>query len=197
MVNEAQPRRAVFLDRDGVLNRSVVPESGVGRAPRSVSEVEVLSSHRASVQVLAEAGLLLVIVTNQPDVSQGMLSEADALVINRVVEEAFPEISASYMCFHTRSDGCSCRKPLPGMLLRAAGEWVIDTASSWMVGDRWVDIAAGKAAGCRTMLIEHSGSWLPTSSGEAPADLTPDYVVGGFGEAVQVITAETPGTGAE
>ena len=196
-MKEGQLRRAVFLDRDGVLNRSVASESGVGRAPWSVNEVEVLGSHRASVQALVEAGWLLVIVTNQPDVSRGLLSEADALTINGVVEDAFPEISASYLCFHTGSDGCTCRKPLPGMLLRAAGEWGIDTASSWMVGDRWVDIAAGKAAGCRAILIEHSGSWLPTSSGEAPADLTPDYVVGGFWEAVQVITAETPGTGAE
>ena len=196
-MKDVQPRRAVFLDRDGVLDRSVVAESGVGRAPWSVSEVEVFRLHQESVQTLAEAGWLLVIVTNQPDVSRGLLSEADALAINGVVEEAFPEILASYLCFHTGSDGCSCRKPLPGMLLRAAGEWGIDTASSWMVGDRWVDIAAGKAAGCRTILIEHAESWLPTSSGEAPADLAPDYVVGDLPEAAQVITEVTPGPGAQ
>ena len=197
MVNEVQLRRAVFLDRDGVLNRSVVSESGVGRAPWSMGEIEVDVSHRGAVRALEEAGWLLVIVTNQPDVSRGLLTESDALAINGVVEEAFPQISASYLCFHTGSDGCSCRKPLPGMLLRAAGEWGIDTASSWMVGDRWVDIAAGKAAGCRTILIEHGGSWLSTSSGEAPTDLVPDYVVGDLLEAAQVITEVMLGPSAQ
>ena len=189
MVNEVQPRRAVFLDRDGVLNRSVVSKSGAGRAPWVVSEVEVLGSNRASVQVLAKAGWLLVIVTNQPDVSRGLLSEADALAINGVVERTFPEISASYLCIHTGSDGCSCRKPLPGMLLRAAGEWEIDTASSWMVGDRWVDIAAGKAAGCRTVLIEGPDSWLPTSNGAAPSDVVPDFVVSDLSQAASIISS--------
>lgn len=191
-MNEVRSRRAVFLDRDGVLNRSVVSESGVGRAPWSLSEVDVFCSYREPVKALADAGWLLVVVTNQPDVSRELLSESDALTINGVVEEAFPEISASYLCFHTASDGCSCRKPLPGMLLEASREWGIDTASSWMVGDRWVDIAAGKAAGCRTILIEHSESWLTTSSGEAPADLVPDHVVRDLLEAARVITEETP-----
>ena len=179
--------RAVFLDRDGVLNRSVVGDSGLGRAPWSVDEVKVFGEQSPAVERLASAGWLLVVVTNQPDVARGIMNEMQAQEINDVVVQAFPGLTSSYVCMHTGSDGCSCRKPLPGMLLQAAQDLDIDTSRSWMVGDRWVDVAAGAAAGCRTILIEGPESWLPTSHGSAPADLVPDFVAVDLTQAVDVI----------
>ena len=183
-------RSAVFLDRDGVLNASVATDKGAVRAPWTLDEVDVWLQHQPAVNDLAEMGWLVVVVSNQPDVSRGFLLEEDARTINAFITDQFPGIADSYLCTHTGADGCSCRKPLPGMLFAAAEEWHIDLSSSWMVGDRWVDIAAGAAAGCRTVLIEHTHSWEATSQGSPPLDLTPDYRVSDLTEAVALIMRE-------
>ena len=145
-------RPAVFLDRDGVINRTTVRD-GTPRPPRSVDEVEVLPGVPEALWRLADAGLPLIVVTNQPDVARGTQTQAAVEEINRFLAERLP-LTAVYACYHDNDDECDCRKPRPGMLLRAAREHGLDLARSWMVGDRWGDVEAGAAAGCRTCLID-------------------------------------------
>jgi transaldolase len=144
-------RRAVFLDRDGVLNRTVVRD-GVPRPPATVGEVEILPGVPEALARLAGHGWLLIVVTNQPDVARGTQTRATVERINRHLMEALP-LHAVFTCYHDTGDGCECRKPRPGLVHRAAAEYGIDPRASVMIGDRWSDVAAGQAAGCATFLI--------------------------------------------
>jgi D-glycero-D-manno-heptose 1,7-bisphosphate phosphatase len=144
-------RQAVFLDRDGVLNRAVMRD-GLPGSPRSLAEL-VLEPHAArAADALRRAGFLVFVVTNQPDLARGLLDPAvHEEVVGRVRGAVRPD--AIMVCPHDDRDRCDCRKPLPGMLLRLAEEWGVDLADSWMVGDTWKDMDAGRAAGCRAILI--------------------------------------------
>lgn len=144
-------RRAVFLDRDGVLNRGVMVEGRL-HPPRAAEEVEILPGVAEACRDLARAGLVLIGVTNQPDVARGAQTREEVLRINDRLLRDLPLLEIR-TCFHDDADGCACRKPLPGLLLAAAREHDIDVRRSFMVGDRWTDVAAGAAAGCLTFLI--------------------------------------------
>jgi D-glycero-D-manno-heptose 1,7-bisphosphate phosphatase len=144
-------RRAVFLDRDGVLNGAVL-RAGRPHPPEALS-VEILPGVPQACRDLAGAGLLLIGATNQPDVARGTLLREDVLRVNRLLLGRLP-LQEIRTCFHDDADGCSCRKPKPGLLLDAAREHGVDLGRSFMVGDRWSDVAAGAAAGCSTVLIE-------------------------------------------
>lgn len=147
MTSEAQ-RRAVFLDRDGVINRAVVRD-GKPYPPDSVAELEILPGVPQALAALRAAGFLNVVVTNQPDVATGkQRREVVEAIHARLAREL--AVDAIKVCYHAAADGCGCRKPKPGMLLEAAADHGIDLASSYLVGDRWRDVAAGQAAGCRT-----------------------------------------------
>jgi D-glycero-D-manno-heptose 1,7-bisphosphate phosphatase len=150
------PRRAVFLDRDGVLIRSYV-RKGIPHPPQTPAGVEILPGVPEALRDLRDAGFALLVVTNQPDVARGTQTRETVEQINKHLMDTLP-LDGFYVCYHDTADGCTCRKPAPGMLLRAAGENGIDLASSFMVGDRGTDIAAGAAAGCRTILIEYPHS---------------------------------------
>jgi D-glycero-D-manno-heptose 1,7-bisphosphate phosphatase len=146
VTGEAQ-RRAVFLDRDGVINRAVVRD-GKPYPPDSVAELEILPGVPQALAALRAAGFLNVVVTNQPDVATGkQRREVVEAMHARLAREL--AVDAIKVCYHTAADGCACRKPKPGMLLETAADHGIDLASSYLVGDRWRDIAAGQAAGCR------------------------------------------------
>jgi D-glycero-D-manno-heptose 1,7-bisphosphate phosphatase len=146
-------RPAVFLDRDGVINR----KAAEGDYVKSWAEVELLPGAAGAVALLASRGLPVFIVTNQRGVALGrMTSEALADITERLLATLADEggaIAGVYTCTHDTTDGCECRKPRPGLLLRAAADHRIDLARSWMVGDRESDVKAGLAAGCRTILI--------------------------------------------
>ncbi len=146
-------RRAVFLDRDGVLNRSMV-RAGRPYAPTRLEEFEILPGVAECLLKLRGAGFVNIVVTNQPDLTTGKQSRdvLDAMHRRLCAELA---IDAIRICEHIDADRCTCRKPLPGMILDAAQEWNVDLAESWMVGDRWRDIAAGQAAGCRCCFIDY------------------------------------------
>jgi D-glycero-D-manno-heptose 1,7-bisphosphate phosphatase len=144
--------RAVFLDRDGVLNR-VSMKDGIPRPPAAVSAVEILPGVPEAMALLAARHLLLVGVTNQPDVARGTQSREAVQEINCYLLSRLP-LQDLLTCFHDEQDGCQCRKPKPGLLLHAAASRGIDLGRSFMVGDRWSDVAAGAAAGCSTFLIE-------------------------------------------
>lgn len=145
---------AVFLDRDGVVNRAIIRDSRPF-PPQSLPELEVLPGVELAISDLKKAGYLIVVVTNQPDVATGVQRKEVVEAINRKLLETL-EIDDIRVCFHVDRDGCRCRKPLPGMLLEAAKDWGIDLRQSYMVGDRWRDIEAGERAGCQTILIQNS-----------------------------------------
>ncbi len=144
---------AVFLDRDGVLNRAMVRESKP-YPPASVAEVEILPGVVEAVQVLKEAGFVLVVVSNQPDVARGTTPKVTVEAINTYLAERLP-IDRFIMCYHDDGDNCDCRKPRSGMLLAGSLDFDVDLVSSYMVGDRWRDIAAGIGAGCKTVFIDY------------------------------------------
>jgi D-glycero-D-manno-heptose 1,7-bisphosphate phosphatase len=146
-------RTAVFLDRDGVLNRATV-QDGVPRAPSTLEGLEVLPGVPEALAALRRAGHLLVVVTNQPDVARGLVSRAAVETIHAALRARLP-LDAILACYHDDADGCDCRKPLPGMLLAAARTYGVALQASHMVGDRWRDVEAGRQAGCRTYLVDH------------------------------------------
>ena len=149
----ALTRRAVFLDRDGVLNRAVVRE-GRPYPPAGVAEVEILSGVAEALKALHRAGFLLLVVTNQPDVARGTLSAGTVAAIHNHLRSVLT-LDGIYACLHDDADHCSCRKPQPGLLLQAAAEWSVDLAASFMIGDRWRDMEAGRQAGCVTVLVDY------------------------------------------
>ena len=151
-------KRAVFLDRDGVINRALVRESKP-YPPRSAEDFEILPEVPEACARLKAAGYLLVVATNQPDVGRGTLSRECVEDLHRVMCLRLP-VDAVEVCYHPGkgASNCDCRKPRPGMLLHAARQLEIDLKRSWMVGDRWRDIDCGHAAGCRTVFIDRGYS---------------------------------------
>ncbi|MDE3067172.1 MAG: HAD family hydrolase [Verrucomicrobiota bacterium] len=147
-------RRAVFLDRDGVINRAL-DRGGLPHAPASLAEFEILPDAPAACAKLKVAGFLLVVATNQPDVGRGTLKQEIVETIHAEMRRRLP-LDGVEVCYHPGKglSNCDCRKPRPGMLLRAARALDIDLARSWMVGDRWRDVDCGHAAGCRTIFID-------------------------------------------
>ena len=151
-VARSGPRRAVFLDRDGVLNRCEVRD-GKPVAPRRVEDFRLLPGVAAATRALKQAGYLLVVVTNQPDLAAGRVAAATVAAMHERLRRSLP-LDAIEMCPHGARDACDCRKPKPGLLTRAARDLGISLSDSVLVGDRAGDIAAGRAAGCRTIFID-------------------------------------------
>lgn len=145
-------RRAVFLDRDGVLNRTSV-EDGVPHPPPIAAAVEILPGVPEALALLGSAGLVRIVVTNQPDVARRTQTREAVDAINDRVMRELP-LEAIYTCYHQDADRCDCRKPLPGLLAQAGMAFGLDLSASFMVGDRWSDVAAGKAVGCTTFLLD-------------------------------------------
>jgi D-glycero-D-manno-heptose 1,7-bisphosphate phosphatase len=146
-------RRAVFLDRDGVLNDSM-PVNGSPFSPASLDELHVLPGVPEACARLKEAGFLLIVVTNQPDITRGKATWESVNELNQALKDQLP-LDDIFVCPHDDADNCGCRKPKPGLLTDAAKQWNIDLAASFMVGDRWRDVEAGQAAGVRTVFVDH------------------------------------------
>ena len=144
--------RAVFLDRDGVLNEVMVRE-GLPYPPASLEDLRLAPDAAAALARLKATGFLLIVVTNQPDVARGTQSRAIVEAMNRAIGAALP-LDDFFTCWHDDGDACGCRKPKPGLLVEAASRYGIDLKGSFLIGDRWRDIDAGAAAGCRTVLID-------------------------------------------
>jgi len=146
-------KNAVFFDRDGVINRPVVRD-GTPHPPEDASQFDWMEGVHGTLEILRNRGYLLFVITNQPDVARGTQSRAFVESLHQRVRAELP-ITAIYTCFHDDVDGCSCRKPKAGLIYQARGDYSIDLSSSWVVGDRWRDIEAGRTAGCRTIYVRH------------------------------------------
>jgi D-glycero-D-manno-heptose 1,7-bisphosphate phosphatase len=146
-------KRAVFLDRDGVLNRAFVSD-GKPNPPASLDEFSILPDAQACLEELKQKGFSLIVVTNQPDVARGRQSIS-------IIEEMHGRLCRSLpvdevlVCYHDEADDCACRKPRPGLLLEAQRKHELDLSRSFLIGDRWKDVDAGNAAGCKTAFIDY------------------------------------------
>lgn len=161
-------KRAAFLDRDGVLNDSIW-RNGKPTAPLSLDEYRMFEGIGAQVKRLRDAGLVAIVFTNQPEIARGLLDPKVLEEMNRRLREA-TGVDDILVCPHERSSGCACCKPRPGMLVEAARKWGVDLARSFVVGDRWVDVEAGRAAGAWTVLIDRPYSECKNADARA-ADL--------------------------
>jgi|HubBroStandDraft_1064217.scaffolds.fasta_scaffold26701_3 D-glycero-D-manno-heptose 1,7-bisphosphate phosphatase len=146
-------RRAVFLDRDGVVNRPILRD-GKPYPPPTLADLRVLPGVREACQKLREAGFVLILVTNQPDIARGSLNPREVAEINSRLQR-YLQFDDVRVCPHDDLHRCECRKPKPGLLLQAAQTWNIHLPSSFMVGDRWRDVQAGHTAGCQTIFVDH------------------------------------------
>ncbi|TMC11764.1 MAG: HAD-IIIA family hydrolase [Chloroflexi bacterium] len=185
MSGSGDAARAVLLDRDGVLNEPIVVD-GTPRPPASLEALVVTGDTEVACRDLRRAGLLLIMVTNQPDVARGAQDRATVDAINLEVRRRVG-LDDVLVCPHDDADGCACRKPAPGLILEAAARWGLDLAGSVVVGDRWRDVGAGRAAGCATVLIDRRYA-------ERPA-VGADLVAGSLRQAVPWIVRRAAAAG--
>lgn len=162
---------AVFLDRDG----TIIVDSGYLRDP---NEVSLVAGAARGLRALHEAGIPLVVVSNQSGLGRGLISEAEAAMVHDRFVELLDEIGIGlagvYYCPHDPLDRCSCRKPSTGMFLKARDDLGLDLANTVMIGDRATDVEAGRAAGCRTVLlaspcVQNPRAWRVASDLESAA----------------------------
>lgn len=173
-------RRAVFLDRDGVINRAFIRE-GKPYPPAALEELEVLPGVKEALEKLHDANYLLIVVTNQPDVARGVAKKEDVEKMHAMLSSLLP-IDDFWVCYHDDKDHCDCRKPSPGLLYMASKAHGVDLTKSFMIGDRWRDIEAGEAAGCKTFFINYR------YAEKNPA--TPDFIVSSLLDAEKIILGE-------
>jgi D-glycero-D-manno-heptose 1,7-bisphosphate phosphatase len=168
--------KAVFLDRDGVINEVVFHGSEKPSSPWRFEEFKLVSGIRRPLEELSSMGFYLFIVSNQPDISRGYIEEDTTEKINNVIYGHFP-VKDILTCPHDDHHNCSCRKPKPGMLLELAKKWEVDLKKSFLIGDNWKDMEAGKASGCATVLLDRPYNQAVVA----------DYRVGNLKAAVELI----------
>ena len=169
-------KRAVFLDRDGVLNEAVIRD-GKPFPPAALDQLRIYPEAAKALGRLKSAGYLLIVVTNQPDVSRGTQVREVVEAMDAAVGAALP-IDDFRVCYHDDGDQCRCRKPKPGLVLDAAAAHEIDLAQSFLIGDRWRDIDCGFAAGVRTV-------WIDRGYRERGPEHPADFRCRSLGEAVE------------
>jgi D-glycero-D-manno-heptose 1,7-bisphosphate phosphatase len=175
-------KSAVFLDRDGVINKPVII-NGKPYPPASLEELEILPGVEAGIDLLKTNGFAIFVITNQPDVARGKVSIDKVQAINDHLKFLL-SIDEVYCCFHDDIADCNCRKPKPGMLLKASEDWQLSISECYMIGDRWRDIEAGKRAGVKkSILIDYDYNEKKVSA---------DYECRTFSEAVNYILANKP-----
>jgi D-glycero-D-manno-heptose 1,7-bisphosphate phosphatase len=184
-------RPAVFVDKDGTLIEDLPYNVDPGR-------IRLAPGALAGIAELGRAGLPLVVVTNQSGVARGYFEAADLEPVHRhladIVASAGAELAGFYFCPHLPEGvnefaiECDCRKPLPGLVRRAAAELDLDLARSWFIGDAWMDVVAGRAAGCRTILVGPDVRLIP----ELPAERRPDHAARDFLGAARIIVGSQP-----
>ena len=147
-------KKAVFLDRDGVINKAFVKD-GLPKSPNSLNELKILPGVKESILRLKELDFICLVVTNQPDVPRGKINKNIVVEMNNFLKKEI-ELDDIFVCYHDDKDNCNCRKPKPGLLLQASKKWNVDLKKSFLVGDRWRDIQAGEKVGCKTIFLEYN-----------------------------------------
>ena len=147
-------RKAIFFDRDGVINKVVV-DNGKPYSPRKIDDFAIFLEAKECLSSSRDLGFLNIIITNQPDIARNLLDKDELEAMHKIIEEELP-VDDIMLCSHDNDDNCSCRKPKPGLIIDAAKTWSINCASSFVIGDTWRDMEAGKAVGCRTVLLNKS-----------------------------------------
>lgn len=148
-------KKAVFLDRDGVINEVVFHNSEKPSSPWAFEEFKLISGVKKTLEKLSQMRYYLFIVSNQPDIARGYIEKGTTEKINKIIYKSFP-IKEILICPHDDYHHCDCRKPKPGMLFSLSKKWEIDLKKSFLIGDNWKDIAAGQSAGCRTIILDRS-----------------------------------------
>ena len=171
----------MFLDRDGVLNRAAIRD-GRPYPPATLDEFEILSGVPEAVRRLNDAGFLLIGATNQPDVARGTQRREVVEAMNARLLAA--TAITAMLVFYEDGEDCPRRKPNPGLLLEAAATYSIDLLASFMVGDRWRDVEAGRRAGCRTVFLDRGYA-------ERRPDPPADFTAADLPEAADWILAQT------
>ena len=147
-------RKAVFLDRDGVINKAFIKE-GLPTSPHSLDELKILPGVKESVLRLKKLNFVCLVVTNQPDVTRGKINKNTVIKMNNFLQKEI-KLDDFFVCYHDDEDNCECRKPKPGLLLQASKKWDVNLKKSFIIGDRWRDIQAGEKAGCKTIFLEYN-----------------------------------------
>lgn len=177
-------KRAVFFDRDGVLNEAVVRD-GRPYPPQCAAALRITPGAAAGLARLHSLGLPLILITNQPDVARGTQDMAGVEAIHAALRRELP-LDEVISCFHDDRDLCACRKPRPGLIFEGAARCGADPRRSFLVGDRWRDIEAGQAAGCQTIWIDHGyrerGPAAPPDARVASLSEAVDWILQQLGE---------------
>ena len=147
-------KKAVLLDRDGVINRAIV-KNGLPTSPNSLDELEILPGVKESILRLKKLNFICIVVTNQPDVPRRKINKNTVIKINNFLKKKIG-LDDIFVCYHDDKDNCNCRKPKPGLLLQAGKKWNVDFRKSFMIGDRWRDIQAGEKVGCKTIYLDYN-----------------------------------------
>jgi D-glycero-D-manno-heptose 1,7-bisphosphate phosphatase len=158
---------AVFLDRDGIINRAII-RNGKPYPPNNLNEFTIIPETVTAILNIAKAGYTIIGITNQPDVARGTQSREIVEMFNSLILSTMP-VKEIFVCYHDDADECECRKPKPGLILQAVKKYNLDLSQSWMIGDRWKDITAGHAAGLKTIFINYH--YMDAYLG-GPADFT-------------------------
>ena len=147
-------KKAIFLDRDGVINKVKIV-NGKPYAPNNFNEIIFFPNLKKILNIFKNLGYLIIVITNQPDVKRKNTTLATVTKIHKFIKKSLP-IDDIFVCFHDNDDKCCCRKPKPGNILAAAKLYNIDLKNSYMIGDTWKDISAGYKAGCKTIFFDHN-----------------------------------------
>ncbi len=177
-IDALMKKKAVFFDRDGVLNQAII-KNGKPYPPASLETLMIADDALAALNLLKQQAFLLIGATNQPDVARGTTSRVLVEAINTALLTKLP-LDDIRVCYHDDADSCHCRKPEPGLLLAAAQDYDIDLTKSYMIGDRWKDIEAGRRAGCRTI-------WLDFQYREKFLSAAPNFIAHSLTQAAEWI----------
>jgi len=195
------PVKAVLLDRDGIINELMYfPEQGTVDSPFLVDQVKLTPFAVSSINRFHELGFRVFVISNQPGMAKGHFDEATFDSISRRMRKLLKEgdayVDGEYYCFHHPQGSlekyrmvCDCRKPLPGLILKAARENNFSLPDTFMIGDGIVDVKAGRAAGCRTILVASVNGFLLKLLADQNAE--PDFLVRTLHEAVKVVERTT------
>jgi len=149
--------KAIFLDRDGVLNKKR------NDYVKSIDELEIFPNIGREISKIKNQGFLIIVVTNQSVINRGIITKEKLFEIHSKIQDVLikdkTSIDKFYFCPHRPDENCKCRKPNPGMILQAINEFSIDVSKSWMVGDSKTDIEAGRKAGCKTIFLDENDSF--------------------------------------